>query len=229
MAVTASDSPRAYLFDFDGTILDSFEDLERTTNEMLTSLSLPTLPVLEIRGMIGYGLEHLLRAALDAAGGAQVSTAHAVDVFKPLYANCGWRHTHLFEGMRALVASLASHRRALVSNKPVAACDSLIAHFELGGLFDLVAGGDTYPARKPDPMPILRTLEALSCPTQRAVMIGDDLPDVGAARAAGVWCVGVTWGRQTGDDLRAAGADVVVDSPAALADALRDWSATGGG
>ena len=170
--------------------------------------------------MIGYGLEHLLRSALDEAGGGGVSTEDAVAVFRPIYAGCGWTRTTMFDGMRAVLEDLSTHRRALVSNKPDAACETLLDHFSLRALFDAITGGDTYPEKKPHAMPIEATLKVIGGVRSRAVMIGDDLPDVHAAQAAGIPSVGVGWGRLGAAALREAGATEVVEDVAGLRAAL---------
>ena len=115
--VSVTDETWSFLFDFDGTIIDSFADLEHCTNDTLRELGLSALPLPTIRGMIGYGLEHLLRSALDEAEGGGVSTEKAVAVFRPIYAGCGWTRTTMFDGMREVLEDLSAHRRALVSNK----------------------------------------------------------------------------------------------------------------
>ena len=218
--MSATDETWSFLFDFDGTIIDSFADLEHCTNDTLRELGLSTLSLPTIRGMIGYGLEHLLRSALHEAGGGGVSTEDAVAVFRPIYAGCGWTRTTMFDGMRAVLEDLSTHRRALVSNKPDAACETLLDHFSLRALFDAITGGDTYPEKKPHAMPIEATLKVIGGVRSRAVMIGDDLPDVHAAQAAGIPSVGVGWGRLGAAALREAGATEVVEDVAGLRAAL---------
>ena len=220
--MTTQETLWSFLFDFDGTIIDSFADLEHCTNALLRHFELRELALPVIRGMIGYGLEHLLRSALDEAEGTSISTEEAVAVFRPIYAGCGWTRTRMFEGMRELLDDLESHRRALVSNKPDDACATLLDHFGLRPSLDAVTGGDTFAHKKPHPLPIKATLEAIGGDIRHAVMIGDDLPDVHGAQAAGIPCIGVTWGRQSSTTLDEAGATRVVDDVLALRAAIVD-------
>lgn len=218
-------SPRAILFDFDGTLLDSFDDIVDAANATLEAVGRAALPPAQVRSFIGDGLPSLVAQCLDATGGGGDDPARVerfTDQFKPHYAAHWLDRSGLYAGVEELLSVLREHHipLALVSNKPEAACHGLVAALSLEGRFDVVAGGDTYPERKPEAGPVTRTLARLDVPPEDAVMVGDGTQDIRAGAAAGARTVGVTWGLNDAATLQAAGADAVVDTFEALAEAL---------
>ncbi len=208
---------RAVLFDFDGTLLDSFDDIVAAVNHTLEASGRGRLPEATVRGYIGDGLADMVRRALTATGDRE-PTGDEVEVFieryRPWYAEHWLDRSGLYPGASDLIDDLAARgdRLALVSNKSESACRGLLDALAISERFGAVTGGDTYPRRKPDPTPVLRTLEVLGVSPDQGVMIGDGPQDIGAGRAAGVRTIGVGWGLHPAERLREAGADQVVDS-----------------
>ena len=217
---------RAVLFDFDGTLLDSFEDIVGSMNHTLVATGRHQLPAATVRSYIGDGLADMVGKALTETDGQAPAPAD-VDAFVTRYRAWYAEHwldtTKLYPGAQALLDALAARgdRLALVSNKAEGACRGILATLGLESVFEVVSGGDTYPERKPDAGPVRRTLERLDVPLAAGVMIGDGPQDIGAGRAAGVRTIGVGWGLHPGDRLADAGTDVVVESFEELREALR--------
>lgn len=219
----------AVLFDFDGTLLDSFDDIVDAMNHTLEAVGRSRLNERQLRSFIGDGLPHLVRLALDASGGGGNDPAQVeafILAFKPWYASHWLERSGLYDGADELLRVLRSGGRgsetkvALISNKPEAACLGIVDALGITEAFDLVAGGDTYPERKPDKGPVVRALAALGVAAEDAVMVGDGTQDIRAGKAAGVRTIGVTWGLNDAATLRSAGADEVVEDMAALRRAL---------
>jgi phosphoglycolate phosphatase len=180
--------------------------------------------------MVGKGTEHLLRSVLAhvlaQAGHPQAALPAAVASLLPTalaryqqhYLAINGQHSALYagvlEGLQALRAG--GLRLACVTNKPLAFTQPLLAAKGLQGLFEQVFGGDSFATKKPDPLPLLKTCEALGTTPARTLMLGDSSNDAQAARAAGCPVVLVTYGYNHGQSVEAVGADALIDSIAQL-------------
>jgi phosphoglycolate phosphatase len=214
----------ALLFDFDGTLIDSAPDIALALNQLLTESDRPELTLDQVKGLIGDGAPRLVEQAMAVTGQpvagddlARLTTRY-LDIYGALPADPSCGYPGVAETLAALKQS--GHRLALCTNKPAGISLELLPALGLGNLFDVVAGGDTAPRRKPHPDPLLWALDKLGCRPDQAVMVGDNGNDVAAARAAGVSVIAVAYGypRMPLADL---GADCIIerfaDLPAALA------------
>jgi phosphoglycolate phosphatase len=185
--------PRLLIFDLDGTLVDSREDLAAAVNRMRADYGLPPLPVATVSGFIGDGVHRLVARAL---GEHPADLEQAVSRMKTHYDAHLHDRTVLYPGVGQGLADLhaAGHVLALVSNKVVAACEAILRHFEVLPLFALVLGGDSLPNLKPHPEPLLETMRRTGFDASRTWMIGDHVTDLEAARAAGVPSAFVTYG-----------------------------------
>ncbi|QTX20364.1 phosphoglycolate phosphatase [Comamonas aquatica] len=220
----------AAIVDLDGTMVDTIGDFAEAIARMLADLQLPALDAALIEHMVGKGTEHLLRSvlahvlaqaghsadALPAAVASLLPTALAR--YEQHYLAINGQHSALYagvlEGLQALRAS--GLRLACVTNKPLAFTRPLLAAKGLQGLFEQVFGGDSFATKKPDPLPLLKTCEALGTTPARTLMLGDSSNDAQAARAAGCPVVLVTYGYNHGQSVEVVGADALIDSIAQL-------------
>lgn len=220
----------AAIVDLDGTMVDTIGDFAEAIARMLADLQLPALDAALIEHMVGKGTEHLLRSvlahvlaqaghsadALPAAVASLLPTALAH--YEQHYLAINGQHSALYagvlEGLQALRAG--GLRLACVTNKPLAFTQPLLAAKGLQGLFEQVFGGDSFATKKPDPLPLLKTCEALGTTPARTLMLGDSSNDAQAARAAGCPVVLVTYGYNHGQAVEAVGADALIDSIAQL-------------
>ena len=220
----------AAIVDLDGTMVDTIGDFAEAIARMLADLQLPALDAALIEHMVGKGTEHLLRSvlahvlaqaghsadALPAAVASLLPTALAH--YEQHYLAINGQHSALYagvlEGLQALRAG--GLRLACVTNKPLAFTRPLLAAKGLQGLFEQVFGGDSFATKKPDPLPLLKTCEALGTTPARTLMLGDSSNDAQAARAAGCPVVLVTYGYNHGQSVEAVGADALIDSIAQL-------------
>lgn len=215
-------TPRAVLFDLDGTLVHSAPDLAAAANRMRAAYGLPPLPVARIADFIGKGIPMLVRRTLadDMAGHADGATpADALALYESFYAEESGRQSVVYDGVREGLARLAEAGIALgvVTNKSARFTTDLLAKLELLAAFGVIVSGDTVSAKKPDPAPLMHACERLGVSPRETLMIGDSANDVASARAAGcaVWCV--PYGYREGAAVESLGADRIVPSIGAAA------------
>ncbi len=198
------------LWDLDGTLADTATDIALTVNEMLEASGLPPLRLLDVHAMIGAGAKNLVDRAVHAAGG-EPDPRH-LERFLAAYRAQPRRVAELYPGVAELLAAVRVPQ-GIVTNKPEGIARALLAALSVDRHFGVIIGGDTLTVRKPSAAPVLAAMRALN--VSSAVLVGDGPHDVGGAQAAGIPCIGVTWGIGV-----PAGASRVVRSVPALRDAL---------
>lgn len=204
----------AAIVDLDGTLVDTLGDFHVALNRMLDELQLPRIAPAAVEGMVGKGTEHLLRSVLRHVGGDAALFDAAHGSYMRHYVQINGQHSRVYagalEGLRDLKAR--GLRLACLTNKPGELAKPLLAAKGLDRYFDAVFGGDAFERKKPDPLPLLKTCEALGVAPERTLMIGDSSNDAQAARAAGCPVVLVSYGYNHGEPVHAVDADGVVDS-----------------
>lgn len=206
----------AVVFDLDGTLLDTLEDLRSSVNHALRLHGFPERTYEEIRTFVGNGVRNLMLKAVPGGDAEPAFEAVFAD-FRSHYA-VHWRErTAPYEGVMPLVEEL--HRRgmklAVVSNKSDAEVKNLCAEF-FGDKISCIRGEVPGVPRKPEPDSVFLALEALGVPREAALYVGDSEVDVHTARNAGLDCVAVTWGFRLREELEEAGAETFIDTPAEL-------------
>lgn len=199
------------LFDLDGTLLDTLEDLMDATNHTLRALGKAERNIDEIRAFVGNGARRLLELALETEDEKEITQALAI--FRPWYeAHCQIKtapYAGVLDAMRLLRGS--GKRLAIVSNKPDEGVQALTALY-FDGLVDYAVGERTGIARKPAPDMVFAALEAMGVSAEDAVYVGDSEVDVRTAKAAGTKLLAVSWGFRSKQQLIDAGAETIVDS-----------------
>lgn len=224
---------RAAIIDLDGTMVDTLGDFEVALNRTFADLTLPGVNRAAVERMVGKGSEHLIRSllaeqlALPAVSGVgEVCPARTVDaLFEPAWRR--YQHHYLaingqfsdvfpgvIEGLEGLLAR--GLRLACLTNKPLAFAQDLLQAKGLAGYFLQVFGGDSFERRKPDPLPLLKTCEAMGIEPARTLMVGDSQNDALAARAAGCPVALVTYGYNHGEPIERSPHDRLVNSLADL-------------
>jgi phosphoglycolate phosphatase len=211
---------RAAIVDLDGTMVDTMGDFVVTLNAMLDELGLPGVPRALVLRLVGKGSEHLIRSVLQ-----QVAPDQADAVYEPAwqsyqrhYLAINGQHADVFPGVIEGLQQLHARgwQLACLTNKPLAFAVPLLKAKGLDGFFTQTFGGDSFARKKPDPMPLLMTCEAMGVAPADTLMIGDSSNDAQAARAAGCPVVLVSYGYNHGEPVRAVDADGFVDSLADL-------------
>ena len=210
---------KAVIVDLDGTMVDTLGDFTEALRLVHEELRLPVVPAASVERMVGKGSEHLIRSALRAAESDPALYDVAWEAYQRHYARINGRHSEVYagvvEGLRALQGR--GLRLACLTNKPTAFARELLLAKGLAGFFSVLFGGDAFERKKPDPLPLLRTCEALGTKPARTLVIGDSSNDAAAARAAGCPVVLVTYGYNHGEPVKAVDADGFIDSLAELA------------
>jgi phosphoglycolate phosphatase len=203
--------PEAVIFDVDGTLLDTAPDLCGTLNALLAEHGRTPMPLDRLRPMIGDGAAKMVERGFAASGSVPVDFAGLVRRFIEIYEGRIADETQPFPGVVACLDRLraAGMRLGVCTNKTTRLTDTLLQALGLTPYFAAVVGGDG-PARKPDPRHILAVTERLGVQPARAVMIGDSINDVAAAKAADIRVVAVTFG-YTVTPASELGADALVD------------------
>ncbi len=217
------DAVQAAIIDLDGTLVDTLGDFDAALNAALKDLGRPTVARADIERMVGKGSAHLIRSALlhgglstDEAAGVQ---PEAWERYQAHYLAVNGRHSVVYPGVLEGLTALRSRGLPLacLTNKPLDFARPLLQAKGLAGFFSHVFGGDSFERTKPDPLPLLKTCEALGTAPAQTLMVGDSQNDGLAARAAGCSVVLVTYGYNHGDPIDQAPHDRLVDSLAELA------------
>ena len=213
--------PQMILIDLDGTLIDSVPDLAYCVDEMMRHLDMPPRGKDKVRNWVGNGVERLVRRALiDRLEGEPDEALYerAYPVFLELYAENTSKRSHLYpgvpEGLRYLKE--AGFPLGCVTNKAVQFTEPLLRDLGIAEYFSVTICGDTLPRKKPDPGPLLYAAGFFKVAPQAALMIGDSVSDVKAARAAGFQIVCMSYGYNHGEDIRASHPDAVIDSLAEI-------------
>ncbi|HYD61141.1 MAG TPA: phosphoglycolate phosphatase [Noviherbaspirillum sp.] len=217
MTVTTWVHPiNAVLFDFDGTLLHTAPDIAAAVNRMLAARGLPALAEEQITKMIGRGSPILIERVFHALGIAATpgDRSAALQAFQEYYEDISGTRARPYPDTTGALETLRRMdlKLAVVTNKYHRFAVRLLQQFHLSPLFDLVVGGDTLEARKPDPQPILHACDCLGVSVSQSLYIGDSPIDVEAARAAGMPVFCVTHGYREGQPASALDCDGLLDS-----------------
>ncbi len=223
----------AAIIDLDGTMVDTMADFVVAINLMLHDLGFQPVDRTLVNLLVGKGSEHLVHSVLNHALRQQIRGVDAINseatnapsLFDVAFASYQ-RHYRANNGQHAAVypgvvegllgLQRAGLKLACLTNKPLVFAQDLLRLKGLDGFFPLVFGGDSFEQKKPDPLPLLKTCEALGVSPSRALMVGDSSNDAQAARAAGCPVVLVTYGYNHGQPVHGVDADGFVDSLQAL-------------
>jgi phosphoglycolate phosphatase len=205
------------IFDLDGTLLDTLEDLWHADNHALTAFGLPTRSIDEVRRFVGNGLINLVRRSVPEGTDEQRCQEILAELNRHYAVHCE-DHTGPYPGVIALLERLraAGMQVAVVSNKGDYAVQELMPHY-FGGLYDACVGEREGIRRKPAPDSVWEVMRQLDAPAEDCVYIGDSDVDVDTARASGIPCISVTWGFRSREFLMEHGATTFVDTPEELA------------
>ena len=209
--------PRMILIDLDGTLVDSVPDLAFCVDAMLARLGRPPHGEAAVRNWVGNGVERLVRRALIGQLDGEPEAAdfdRAYPIFLELYRDNTSQRSRLYPGIREGLDWLKGNRYRLgcVTNKAAQFTEPLLRDLGVRDDFEIVISGDTLPRNKPDPLPLLHAAAHFGVEPAEALMIGDSVSDVKAARAAGFRIFCMTYGYNHGQDIRDFHPDAVMDS-----------------
>ena len=211
---------QAYLFDLDGTLVDSAPDLHATLNVILKEEGCAPVTLEAVRAFIGEGARRLLERSLEAQG-ERTDPARLDRLLKRYLAYYGSHiadHSQVYPGVRETLATLqaAGAGLAVVTNKFEHLARQVLEALELSAFFPVVLGGDSLPERKPSAAPLLEACVRLAAAPEATLMVGDSRTDIAAARAAKISVLCVPYGYNHGEPIEAAGADGIIPDLSAL-------------
>jgi len=205
----------AVLFDLDGTLLDTLEDLATSVNAVLRRYDYPEYSTEQYCYMVGDGIEVLVRKSLPEEKCQQEHVKEIVNLVQEEYRNC-WKDTTCpYPGVNELLNGLEDKNipKAILSNKPyeftVLTVETLLPHWK----FAVIEGVREGVIRKPDPSGALAIAEQLRIEPAKFVYLGDTSTDMQTAVAAGMYPVGALWGFRSAQELKENGAEILVESP----------------
>jgi phosphoglycolate phosphatase len=207
------------LFDLDGTLLDSAPDMLAAVNAMRDARGVPPMELAALRPHVSKGARAMTAAAFPEVDAALRETW--IPEFLAHYRRELGRHGAPFEGIEEVLSAIeaSGSRWGIVTNKPESLAVALMPLLGWESRCAVLIGGDSLPARKPDPLPLRVAAERLGVSIGDCVYVGDDERDIVAARAAGMPSIVALWGyRLDGDDPIAWQGDVLLDAPRDMLD-----------
>jgi len=212
---------RLFLFDLDGTLIDSVPDIATSVNLALSRMQLGALDAGRIASFVGDGVRKLIERSLREVLEREPEESlvlDAVELYQQEYALHLLDSTQLFPGVRETLARLSWGRLAVVSNKPEGFSKRILEALGVLGCFCTVIGGDSMAERKPDPAPLHEAVRRCGVTAGDAVMIGDSVVDVRAGRAAGIITCAIAREESARRALVLAGCDLVLGDFSELAE-----------
>jgi phosphoglycolate phosphatase len=221
-------SLKLLVFDLDGTLIDSAQDLCNSVNATLNAFNRPSLPDARVATFIGNGAQMLVKRALAADDGVEPGDellSRAYEFFIRYYRDHKLDYTYAYEGVLEALAALRTvhdqaggplRSMAVLTNKPVRPAREICEALGMAHYFLNIYGGNSFSTKKPDPEGIFALMQEANVRAEETVMIGDSWVDVETARNAGAWSIGCTFGFSPAS-LQTAPPDILVDSPA-------DWT-----
>ncbi len=201
---------RAFVFDLDGTLIDSKMDLVHSVNDMLRETGRAEQPIEQVASYIGHGAPQLIASVLGL-NSSEEQRREGLEVFLRHYQLQMLNLTRPYPGVAEGLRALTGCALAVLTNKPTQPSIAILEGLKLRPFFRAVYGGDSFEKKKPDPTGALAILRELNVSASEAAMVGDSDVDIQAARNAGMLAVGVTYGFGQHDKQLCA-ADLYVDS-----------------
>lgn len=204
------------IFDLDGTLLNTLEDLRDSLNDALIQNGYSIRSLEEVRRFVGNGVKNLVRRSLPEASNEE-EVIKLMDIFLVHYKNNMQNKTRPYNGIMELLLDLNryNYKLAIVSNKYDPAVKALAKTY-FGNLFPVAIGEAPDIKRKPAPDSIFTAVKELGSELSNTILVGDSETDVQTAKNAGIPCIGVTWGFRNREVLRSEGADFLIDTPKEL-------------
>ncbi len=214
MAETAN--PKAVVFDFDGTLVDTWRDIATALNRTLRDAGLPEADGPDVRYWIGKGVIDLLERAVPEADRSPERIDELFRLFRDHYQECCLDTTEPYPGVIEVLDELSEHWLAVLSNKPARFLDHIINALGLKSYFRTIVGGDSIDVRKPDPAAFHHVLRSYDGTPAAIWMIGDSAIDVETGLAARANTIGCGWGLRGKQELIDAGVQHLIERPAEI-------------
>lgn len=213
---------KAVIFDLDGTLLDTIDDIADAVNAALRVEGFPPHDVETYKVMIGAGIENLIWQALPEGCRDEVSIQRCLVGIREQYRKHGLIKTRVFEGIPELLDELVARdiKLAVLSNKPHESTTLQVTHYLSRWSFEAVEGAKPEDPVKPDPATALRIARGMGVEPGECIFMGDSDVDMRTAKNAGMHPVGAVWGFRSTEELKQNGAEALIEEPLELMDVL---------
>lgn len=204
------------IFDLDGTLVNTLQDIANALNYSLTRLGKTELPVEKIKQYVGEGFRKFLERAISTPTDSEVEQGLAF--FRGYYAEhiCDFADT--YPGIPEILQHFASRKKAVLTNKPEDFAVPILQRLQIKDHFDVIVGSKTGFKHKPEPDGVLQIIERLNVSPRKTVIIGDSESDIAAGKAAGIYTCAVHYGFRSAETLRAFHPDFEISKPVELKD-----------
>jgi phosphoglycolate phosphatase len=209
---------KAVIFDLDGTLLDTLEDLADSANRVLRAQGLPDHPVDAYRYFVGDGLATLIRRITPEESRTDELLDRLFHAFKEDYGRNWHNKSRMYEGIDTMLDGLTRGglRLSVLSNKPHEFTRVCVQRFLAGWTFDPVLGARPEVPRKPDPSGAIEIAGLMQLDPSEILYMGDTATDMKTAKGASMFAVGALWGFRTAEELTESGADRLIADPREL-------------
>jgi len=210
-----------FLFDLDGTLIDSRADIARALNLALARMDLPPLPESSVADFVGNGMSLLVERSLRETIGGPPGSARiqeGIRLFKEEYEKHLVDQTRLYPHVKEGLDRISWASFAVVTNKPEAFSRRILEEMGIANRFRIILGGDSVQKSKPDPEALFRAIEVCGGSIIQTAMVGDSAIDIQAGKAAGVMSCGVLGGFRPKEEIQKSGCDLIVENLLELAD-----------
>lgn len=197
------------IFDLDGTLVDTRQDLTNSVNFVRQNFGLPELPLVEVVRYVGDGVHKLMERTLQSNDPNLIEEARRI--FARHYREHCLDFSALYDGVLDVLHHFREKKMAVISNKPDEFTLAILKGLGVGHYFKIILGGDSQPELKPSPAPILHILEKLGVPSEKAVIIGDGATDIESGKRAGIHTCAVTYGYRSREILTQSQPELMID------------------
>jgi len=206
---------KAVIFDMDGTLVDTLEDIAASMNKALKFMGFPELPVKEYLDKVGWGTERLAFLSLPEKERQKETAARLAAQMSLFYAEAPLVYTKPYPGIPELVSALKQRRikLAILTNKTDPVAQKVASGLFPPGSFDLVQGGAPGRPLKPDPESVWELLVELDLAPSDSIFAGDSEVDIETAVSSGCFPLGVSWGYRSRETITNAGARLIIEKP----------------
>jgi len=206
---------KAVIFDLDGTLLNTIDDIANSVNSVLEKSGFPVHSTEEIKYFVGTGFYNLIRLALPEKNRDDGTIKKLVEMLREEY-NTRWnQYTKPYDGIAELLDELTKRnvKKAVLSNKADNFTKIIVAQLLPQWQFEVVWGERPDVPKKPDPTAALEIADMLNISPDEFILLGDSSYDIQTGVTAGMFAVGALWGFRTADELKSAGADALIEKP----------------
>ncbi len=197
------------IFDLDGTIVDTCDDITKAINHCLRKHKISEFTRNEVKSLIGEGVRKFIEKVLEKRNLSRDFLFPLLDCFVSYYSEHIADHSKPYPGVIETLEKLNGIKKAIISNKLTELTVKTLEATRLKKYFDFIAGNDYFPEQKPSALPILKTMEYFQAMKERTIIVGDSNIDIEAGKAAGIKTIAVTYGYRQKELLR--NADFMID------------------